>query len=112
MGIEAMKSVDINTDLKPLTLLAWVFLSACTAEPPQQGKQSPKPAEPITGWVLCPEQRPEMCPQHYAPVCGYALNPEDADPEADSPTKTHSNSCSACANNKVVGYQPGVCPEE
>lgn len=104
-------STNINTDLKRLTLLAWVFLNACAANPLQPERQS-ELADSKTNWTQCPEQRPEMCPQHYDPVCGYEFNPKDAAPGPNSQPKTYSNSCSACANAKIAGYKPGACPED
>jgi len=106
-----MKGMNVNTDLKQLTFLAWVFLSACTANTPGQERKPFEPAEPRANWSSCPEQRPEMCPQHYNPVCGYEVEPLNSNPDPEGPSKTYSNACSACANTKVVGYLPGACPE-
>jgi len=51
--------------------------------------------------VPCSNPRPEICTQDYIPVCG-KLSSESH--------KTYSNACNACADLKVVNFQPGPCP--
>jgi hypothetical protein len=48
----------------------------------------------------CSEPRPEICTQQYDPVCG-TLD--------DGSRKTYSTGCTACSDQKVVGWIPGEC---
>jgi len=70
-----------------ITLL--LSLSACTTKTPlpEQVRR-------------CDSPRPEVCPMSYIPACGYST---------DGPFKTYSNACSACSENKVIGFLEGVC---
>jgi len=107
-----MKGMNVTTELKWLTVLAWIFLNACAADTPERETSPQEPVELMANWSPCPEQRPEMCPQHYDPVCGYEIEPKDSDPGSESQPRTYSNGCSACANTRVVGYIPDACPED
>ena len=63
-------------------------LSACASQP-----------ETTT---QCPDPRPQVCTMEYAPAC--ALLTSGASKEYASP-------CNACADDAVVGYLTGPCPE-
>jgi len=52
--------------------------------------------------IKCSEPRPEMCTMDYQPVCGFNL---------DNSSKTYSNACSACSQQKVIKYMKGDCSE-
>lgn len=51
----------------------------------------------------CPTSRPQMCTMHYDAACGY---------HSVSSFKTYSNSCTACADSKVVAVVKGTCPAD
>ena len=51
-------------------------------------------------WIVCPEQRPEICTMQYDPVCAKIK---------DGLNKTYSTGCTACSDHGVVGYRPGEC---
>ncbi len=77
--------------LIPLLLLA----GACAG---QQGA-APAAAHPA-GLTACQDPRPEICTREYRPVCGS---------HADGSRLTYGNGCSACADERVTGWQPGEC---
>lgn len=54
--------------------------------------------------IDCPADRPPppvACTTDYNPVCGR---------QNDRTIQTYANSCNACADLKVIGYQIGTCP--
>jgi len=51
-------------------------------------------------YTACTEPRPEICTMQYDPVCGQM---------ADGQRKTYASDCSACSDQRVVGYTPGAC---
>lgn len=61
------------------------------------------PTEGTGGTVTCtPDTRKGgMCTREYSPVCGSL---------ADNTSKTFSNKCVACSDEKVVRYVAGPCP--
>jgi hypothetical protein len=64
-----------------------IALSACASQPET---------------TQCPDPRPQVCTMEYAPAC--ALLTSGANKEYASP-------CNACADDAVVGYLTGPCPE-
>src|SRR5690606_4565419 len=91
---------------------------------PEPGKQPPAPivdtarAEEPTAdpgetaeWLMCPEQRPEMCAQIYQPVCGLVDTGVRCvtTPCPSSTQKTFGNACTACAEASVNQYRAGEC---
>jgi hypothetical protein len=68
---------------------------------PTPDKQ-PGDRAPAGATVECtPETRKGgMCTREYRPVCGSY---------ADKTTKTFSNPCGACSDEKVTGYVQGAC---
>jgi hypothetical protein len=81
---------------------------APTPVPPAAGDAPPAdgaaPTDPAAGAaVTCtPDTRKGgMCTREYAPVCGT---------QADNTSKTFSNKCVACSDEKVVRYVAGPCP--
>ncbi|WP_373568214.1 hypothetical protein [Marinimicrobium sp. ABcell2] len=80
-----------------ITLAA--LLSACQiTQPDAELERAGTPQD--TGFVKCPEQRPEMCTHEYRPVCGMANEDE---------WRTYGNACVACADENVKGYVGGEC---
>jgi len=65
-----------------------IALSACASQPEMT--------------TQCPDPRPQVCTMEYAPTC--ALLTSGASKEYASP-------CNACADDAVVGYLAGPCPE-
>lgn len=62
--------------------------------------------------TLCPEQRPQICTMDYRPVCATrdtGIRCVTA-PCPSTEQKTYSNTCSACADVKVIGHIPDECP--
>jgi len=58
---------------------------------------------PETGSLhtICSSPRPEMCTMDYRPVCALLKS---------GSWQQFSNGCSACADPRVVGYNPDICP--
>jgi len=81
-------------------------LTAC-ASPTTQTKSKTE-----TNLTHCPEQRPQVCTMDYRPVCATRDTGIRCvtTPCPSSEQITYSNSCSACADAKVIGYIPDECP--
>jgi hypothetical protein len=61
--------------------------------------------------VFCPAgQRPDVCLQIYRPACGW-FDPESIQCIRYPCAATYSNSCVACADEKVLYWTDGPCPE-
>jgi hypothetical protein len=61
--------------------------------------------------ICAPESRlAEACIELYAPVCG-AVQVECVTTPCDPVPETFSNSCFACANERVISYTNGACTE-
>lgn len=99
------KSVTPAIHSKPLLLVALALLallSACSSVDTKGGN---------TGFYHCKTPRPEMCTREYKPVCGH-IDTKIRCVTAPCPTgkhQTYGNSCSACAQPAVVGYEEGSC---
>ncbi|WP_373090752.1 hypothetical protein [Zhongshania sp.] len=90
--------------LSLLLILTLGVLSACTTQA--------KPEAPMAeGFKSCETPRPQMCTREYRPVCGHI----DTDircintPCPSQRHQTYGNACSACAEDKVMGYEQGDC---
>lgn len=68
-------------------LLALFLLSACATTPES---------------VPCTDPRPQICTMEYNPTCAE---------RSDGTTADYSSPCNACADDNVVSYVPGACPE-
>jgi hypothetical protein len=53
--------------------------------------------------IACKTPRPAICTREYRPVCG--LN----NSETEAINATYANSCEACSDVNVKGYQPNSC---
>jgi len=122
-GLNRLASVLAVT----LAMVATFATSACDkdggAAPPAPASAdkpaAPEPTPPVVGGappvvgdapkegtganVTCtPDTRKGgMCTREYSPVCGSL---------ADNTSKTFSNKCVACSDEKVVRYVAGPCP--
>ena len=84
--------------IKRFTLILVVFLvAACAAK--------------TSDIIECQEPRPEMCAMQYDPVCATVdEGVRCVTTPCDTTTiKTYGNSCSACSDPTVIGYQAGAC---
>lgn len=79
-------------------LLATLMLTACAAESVQP--QVIIDGVPSTQAKVCKKARSQMCTREYRPVCTVM---------ADGSRKTASNACTACSDEKVIGYTPAPC---
>lgn len=68
-------------------LLVLLLLSACATTP---------------GAVQCQDPRPQVCTMEYNPTCAERSDGTRAD---------YASPCNACADDQVVGYIAGACPE-
>jgi len=76
--------------IKLLTIIfGFLLLAGCQAVPSLNIEQT-----------NCIEPRPEMCTMDYQPVCGF---------DKDHNSKTYSNRCVACSNERVVYTIKGEC---
>lgn len=88
----------MKVTLKMSPLIAVLLFSGCslfnTEHPGEENKN-------LNSYVTqCPEKRAEMCTMQYDPVCGFLM---------DKSKKTYSNSCTACADNKVTSFEKKEC---
>ncbi|WP_320837900.1 hypothetical protein [Zhongshania sp.] len=91
--------------LSLLLILAIGVLSACTSS---QAKPEAAVAE---GFKSCETPRPQMCTREYLPVCGHVDTGIRCitTPCPSQRHQTYGNACSACADDKVMGYEQGDC---
>jgi hypothetical protein len=95
---------------KMIALGALLMLSGCCGlqrTPTENPTVANNPAQQI-----CPEQRPQMCTKQYAPVCATrdtGIRCVKA-PCPSTEERTYGNGCTACADEKVMGFIPGECP--
>ncbi|NND66391.1 MAG: hypothetical protein HKN19_02280 [Halioglobus sp.] len=68
-------------------LLVLLLLSACATTPEL---------------VPCEDPRPQVCTMQYNPTCAQ---------RTDGTSANYSSPCNACADDNVVGYTAGSCPE-
>ncbi|RDH45618.1 hypothetical protein B9G39_20380 [Zooshikella ganghwensis] len=71
-------------------------------------------AKQPANYITCPESRPEACTRIYQPVCaerdtGVRCVTTPCDEAVEWVQK--SNSCEACADEKVYGYYSGECAQ-
>lgn len=99
-----MSNLSISQLFKLIALT--VSLTACVS--PNISTESKTKPE----LTLCPEQRPQVCTMEYRPVCATrdtGVRCVTAPCPSDE-QKSYSNSCSACADVKVIGHIPDECP--
>ena len=76
-----------------------VAASLCLVSVAIAGCRSPAPRD----MTACDEPRPQVCTHDYRPVCGYV--------PGEDRWKTYGNSCTACSDPAVAGWQAGPCKE-
>ena len=86
-------------------LLLTASLTACSSTPVSE-------PEPKSVFTHCPEQRPSICTMDYRPVCATRDTGVRCvtKPCPSTAQKNYSNACTACADEKVIGHIPDVCP--
>lgn len=91
-----------------MLVLALVACSAPERSEPNAG------TEAISDTVRCPEERAQICTRDYRPVCATRDTGVRCitAPCPSSEQHTYANACSACADQKVIKYRPGTCPQE
>ncbi len=84
-----------------------LLLSACGST------TSAKVEEPIqANFTACQDPRPQICTRDYRPVCAQrdtGVRCVKAPCDEATELKTYSNACSACADEKVLGFFDGGC---
>ncbi|MEX1668258.1 hypothetical protein AB4876_04995 [Zhongshania guokunii] len=91
--------------LSLLLLVAGALLSACASSKPASDTAV------VEGFKTCEAPRPEMCTREYKPVCGH-VDTGIRCVTTPCPSKRHQtygNACSACADEKVMGFELGDC---
>lgn len=72
-------------------IITLLLLSACASQ-----------QQPTGSVTQCTEPRPQVCTMEYAPVCANLTG---------GAVKEYASACNACADDTVVGYVSGPCPE-
>lgn len=98
--------------MKTILAVSILFtLVACSNTPAPVAES---PSSENTELESCPEQRPQMCTKIYKPVCATKDTGVRCvtTPCPSTEKQTYGNECTACADDKVLGYQHGACPED
>jgi hypothetical protein len=87
-----------------------------TDAPPEDAAVAGEPADASSGrlaFVTCESPRKSVCTREYRPVCAEVdtgIRCIKA-PCPSSEKKQYGNGCSACADEKVIGYFPAACDQ-
>jgi hypothetical protein len=95
--------------IKMIVIGALLITSACCGIQRTPTEDSPVANNPTL--QNCPEERPQMCTKQYAPVCATrdtGIRCVKA-PCPSTEEHTYGNGCTACADEKVIGFIPGAC---
>lgn len=93
-----------------IALCVLALLAGCNNAPQSAAEQ--QPATNNANIQTCPETRSQMCTKQYAPVCATrdtGIRCIKA-PCPSTEERTYGNGCTACADEKVIGFIPGACP--
>ena len=104
----------MNMKVQKFSAVAILMLlsACCTQRPANPATFEPQPpASQSDQRFDCPEKRPEVCTFEFAPVCATRDTGVRCvtTPCPSTEQATYSNGCTACADNKVISYQPGAC---
>ena len=91
---------------KLIIVISALLLAACANQPQQNNAKSEA--------TTCPEQRSQICTREYFPVCATrdtGIRCVTA-PCPSSEEKTYANGCTACSDEKVMGYRVGACEQD
>lgn len=84
-----------------------------------QNGTAPAPSDTLAGADQiyahpCSDPRPEICTKEYRPVCATRDNGVRCvtTPCDSTEQKTYGNSCTACSDQRVYGYDSGRCAIE
>jgi hypothetical protein len=94
-----------TTKISLTLILSAGLLSACaTSQPAAETKET-------EGFTHCEAPRQQMCTREYVPVCGHVNTGIQCvtTPCPSQRHQTYGNACSACADEKVTGYEQGDC---
>lgn len=97
-----MPRSQVIKNLLALALIA--TLGACAKQPATSEVEQ-------QGFIHCEEPRPSMCTREYRPVCGH-IDTQIRCVNTPCPSTTHKtygNACSACGDERVIGYELGSC---
>ncbi|WP_372861621.1 hypothetical protein [Spongiibacter sp.] len=86
----------------PLALFCTILAGCATTE---------TPAAITEGFISCEQPRPQRCTREYRPVCGHVdtgMRCLTQDCTANT-HQSYGNACSACADQRVIGYEQGSC---
>ncbi len=77
-------------------------------------KKTDMPTASTAVYRKCPDERAQICTREYMPVCATRDTGVRCvtTPCPSSELKTYSNGCTACADEKVLGYIANACTEE
>jgi hypothetical protein len=91
-----------------MLVAAVIAITSCAS------KSQTTAATPATGYKQCPDQRSQICTREYLPVCATRDTGVRCvtTPCPSSEQKTYSNGCTACADEKVLGYIANACANE
>lgn len=95
--------------LRILMILAVVIsIVSCAA------KAQVQKSVPVSEFKPCPDQRSQICTREYLPVCATRDTGVRCvtTPCPSNEQKTYSNGCTACADEKVLGYIANKCASE
>lgn len=97
-----------------LLIMTALLASASQAHPSTAAQTRAPIAEDQQPAVRCPQERPAACSPDYQPVCGFIDSGIrcTTTPCPSWETHTFANGCSACTDERVLGFSDGICPQD